>query len=275
VNPQDELDGISATARWTAAARAAESLREDALFVDELAEALAGPEGFARLERYANPGTTEFLAVRTRYLDEVIAEHPLTQVVLVAAGLDTRSVRLNWPPGTVLYELDQPELIAWKEKRLAELSAPHGCERQAVGTDLTGEWDGALRAAGWDPAVPTLWMTEGLLFYLDESDARTLLARLADRSAPGSVLAGDLLSHQSMISEFTQDGLARLRADGCPWRWGTDEPEDLLAACGWTSREVKTPGDEGAHFDRWPWPPLPREVLGFPRNFLFTATVTA
>ncbi|KAB2343414.1 class I SAM-dependent methyltransferase [Actinomadura rudentiformis] len=267
------MNGVSATARWTAAARADETRRDDALFTDELAGELAGPEGFARYERYANPGTTEFLAIRTRYLDEVIGRSAaLTQVVLVAAGLDTRSVRLGWPSGTVLYELDHADLVDEKEKRLAELGARHACERHAIGTDLTGPWDGPLRAAGWDPSVPTLWIVEGLLFYLPEDDARTLLARLASLSAPGSVLAGDLLSHQSMVSEFTQEGLRRLREDGCPWLWGTDRPEDVLAESGWTVREVKVPGEDGASFGRWPWPPLPRGTEGFPMNFLFTAS---
>jgi methyltransferase (TIGR00027 family) len=267
------MEGVSATARWTAAARAEESRRPDALFTDELAEALAGPEGFARWERYGNPGVTEFLAIRTRYLDEVIGRSShLTQVVLVAAGLDTRSVRLDWPAGTVLYELDQPDLMEWKEKRLAELAAAHRCDRHGIGTDLTGPWYESLRAAGWDPSAPTLWIVEGLLFYLPEDDARTLLTTLAAWSAPGSVLAGDVISHQSMISEFTQDGLRRLREDGCPWLWGTDRPEDLLAACGWTVADLKTPGEEGASFGRWPWPPLPRDTLGLPLNYLFTAT---
>ncbi|WP_067812668.1 class I SAM-dependent methyltransferase [Actinomadura kijaniata] len=267
------MNGVSATARWTAAARADETRRDDALFTDDLAADLAGPEGFARYERYANPGTTEFLAIRTRYLDEAIASTPLPQVVLVAAGLDTRSVRLTWPPGTVLYELDHADLIDWKEKRLAELGARHTCERHAIGTDLTGPWDEPLRAAGWDPSAPTLWIAEGLLFYLPEEDARTLLARLASLSAPGSVLAGDLLSHQSMVSEFTQEGLRRLREDGCPWLWGTDDPEEALTGFGWTVEEVKVPGEDGAAFDRWPWPPLPRGTEGLPMNFLFTASL--
>ncbi|MQY06550.1 class I SAM-dependent methyltransferase [Actinomadura macrotermitis] len=266
------MEGVSATARWTAAARAEETRREDRLFTDALAADLAGPEGFARYERYANPGTTEFLAIRTRYLDDVIARHAgLAQVVLVAAGLDTRSARLDWPDGTVLYELDQPDLVEWKEKRLAELDARHRCDRRPVGTDLTGPWEEELAAAGWDQAVPTLWIVEGLLFYLPEAGAHGLLERLAFRSAPGSVLAGDLLGHQSMVSEFTQDGLRRLREDGCPWLWGTDRPEDVLAACGWRVADLKVPGEDGASYGRWPWPPLPRDTVGLPMNHLFTA----
>ncbi|MBW8482817.1 class I SAM-dependent methyltransferase [Actinomadura parmotrematis] len=266
--------GVAATAGWTAAARAAETARPDALFRDDLAAALAGPEGAARYERYANPGTSEFLAVRTRYLDEAIAAHPhLAQVVLVAAGLDARAARLDWPAGTVLYEIDRPALLAAKDARLAELGARPRCDRRAVGADLAGDWRAPLAAAGWDAAAPTLWIVEGLLFYLPEDAARTLLADLATASAPGSVLAGDLLSHQSMVSEFTRDGLGRLREDGCPWLWGSDEPEEVLTTAGWRGPDVRTPGEEGASFGRWPWPPLPRGTLGLPVNYLFTATV--
>jgi methyltransferase (TIGR00027 family) len=267
------MHAVSATARWTAAARAKESRRDDAIFTDRLAEELAGEEGATLFARYDNPGVGEFIAIRTRYLDDVISVRSgLGQVVLLAAGLDTRSVRLTWPPETVLYEIDQADLLEEKDKRLAELGAQHRCARRVVGADLTGAWPQALREAGWDPAAPTLWVVEGLLFYMPEPDARRLVERVAEITAPGSVLAGDLLSHQSMISEFSREGLRRLTEDGCPWLFGTDEPEEFLAGCGWRVTELKTPGQEGASYGRWPWdPPLPRDVMGFPRNFLFIA----
>ncbi len=263
-------EAVAATARWTAAVRAHESGLPDALFTDPYAADLAGEEGFLLLERYGNPGVKEFIAIRTRYLDEAAAAAS-GQVVLLAAGLDTRTARLSWRPGTVVYEVDRPALLEAKEKELAGLGARHGCERASVPADLTGDWPSALRAAGWDPGAPTLWIAEGLLFYLPEADARALVSTVAELSAPGDVLAGDLLSHQSMVSEFSREGLRRLTEDGCPWLFGTDRPEDFLAECGWTPVEVRCPGEPGASFGRWPWEPLPREVEGFPRNFLFTA----
>ncbi|NUW30930.1 SAM-dependent methyltransferase [Nonomuraea sp. SMC257] len=266
------MHSVAATARWTAAARAKESRREDAIFTDPYAERLAGREGATLFARYDNPGVGEFIAIRTRYLDDLIRRGGFGQVVLLAAGMDTRSVRLPWPPGTVLYEVDQPDLLEEKDKRLADLGARHACDRRAVGADLTGDWPAALRAAGWDPSAPTLWVAEGLLFYLPEPAARLLLERVAQAAAPGSVLAGDLLSHQSMISEFSKEGLRRLTEDGCPWLFGTDEPEEFLSGCGWRVTELRMPGEEGASYGRWPWnPPLPREARGFPQNFLFVA----
>jgi hypothetical protein len=53
--------------------------------------------------------------------------------------------------------------------------------------------------------------------------------------------------------------------------FGTDEPEELLAGCGWRAGEVLQPGEDGS--GRWPYLVLPRHVPDVPRNFLFTATL--
>jgi methyltransferase (TIGR00027 family) len=102
------VDPVGGTARLTAAARARETERQDSLFSDPFAAELAGAEGFAALdrqdaaragggERVANP----VFAIRTRFFDEFLLqetrEQQIGQVVLVAAGLDTRALRLVWP----------------------------------------------------------------------------------------------------------------------------------------------------------------------------------
>lgn len=63
----------STTANWIAAARARESARADALFVDRYAEALAGVEGFAILDRQERAsGVSAFIPVRTRFVDDLV-----------------------------------------------------------------------------------------------------------------------------------------------------------------------------------------------------------
>ncbi len=47
----------------------------------------------------------------------------IRQAVILASGLDSRAYRLPWPAGTVVYEIDQPEVIAFKTETLAELGA--------------------------------------------------------------------------------------------------------------------------------------------------------
>lgn len=162
------MEAVSHTAQWTAAARALESDREDSLFSDRFARELAGDVGFELLERYAGAGTVPFLAIRTRFLDEAIttaiSERGIRQVVFVAAGMDTRYLRLTWPEGTTLFELDRPALFEAKAELLPADPAS-GCHRRTVGVDLAGDWEESARAAGLDPRLPTLWMAEGLFFY--------------------------------------------------------------------------------------------------------------
>ena len=109
------------------------------------------------------------IVVRTRFLDDALLRAVRTahQVVIVAAGMDARAYRLAWPDGAVVYELDQPAVIAAKNDVLAD-DDPR-CRRVAVGVDLADDWPTALTESGFDPNAPTVWLIEGLLQYLDEA----------------------------------------------------------------------------------------------------------
>ncbi|MGW2050987.1 class I SAM-dependent methyltransferase [Streptomyces sp. NPDC001858] len=268
------MEAVSFTAQWTAAARAIESERADGLFTDPYARALAGESGFRLLDRYASPVTVEYLALRTAYLDRQVlaaAEQGIRQVVFVAAGMDTRPYRLSWPDGTTLYELDHAELLKAKEEVLAEHAPSPGTTRVTVPVDLAGSWEDALKDAGLDTASATLWVVEGLLYYLPEDAVRRLLQTAVRLSGPGSVLCGDLVSVAALENPVARPFLQALAEDGAPWLFGTDEPEELLAGCGWSVTEVIQPGEDGS--GRWPYLVLPRHVTAVPRNFLLTATL--
>ncbi|GLX49275.1 S-adenosyl-L-methionine-dependent methyltransferase [Streptomyces hygroscopicus subsp. hygroscopicus] len=270
------MEAVSRTAQWTAAARALETEREDRLFADPYARTVAGTTGFELLDRYAGAGTVPFLAIRTTYLDRAIeravGERGLRQVVFLAAGMDTRHYRLTWPDGITLYELDRPALLEAKAAMLAREPEPAGRERRTVAVDLREDWTGSLKEAGWQAERPTLWVVEGLLFFLPEEAVRTLITTLWQHSAPGSVLLGDVISEAALRNPLSRPFMKALEEDGNPWLFGTEEPEQLLVSCGWTVQEVKQPGEEGADFGRWPYPVPPRETPRVPRSFLFTAT---
>jgi methyltransferase (TIGR00027 family) len=88
---------LGLTARWTAGVRARESARADHLFEDPWAEALFGKEGAAWLAQRPEDSTIP-MVIRTRFFDDFLLEtsrrHAIRQVVLMAAGLDTRAFRL-------------------------------------------------------------------------------------------------------------------------------------------------------------------------------------
>ncbi|NEB11256.1 SAM-dependent methyltransferase [Streptomyces coelicoflavus] len=269
------MEAVSYTAQWTAAARALETERDDALFRDPYARAVAGDTGFQLLERYASPVTVEYLALRTAYLDRVLIDsleaHEIEQVVLVAAGMDTRPYRLDWGRKVSVFELDRAALLDVKEEMLADAELSPGLSRTTVGVDLAGSWESALREAGFSTEGRTLWIVEGLLYYLKEDSARGLLATLAHLSGPGALVAGDLISTAALNNPVARPFIKALEEDGAPWLFGTDTPEELLEACGWRVEEVKQPGEEGS--GRWPYHVLPRHVTDVPRNFLFTAAL--
>jgi methyltransferase (TIGR00027 family) len=272
------MDDISYTAMWTAAARALESERANGLFRDDYARHLAQPRGFELLDRYQGAAVADFIAVRTRYIDDAItrvfAETEIRQVVLLANGMDARTHRLNWPDGTLVYEIDHGALLAEKRARLAELGAAPRVPTVSVGVDLSGDWLGALKSSGFDPARRTLWVAEGLVFFLTEDQAGRLFETVASASPAGCRLVVDMTSATLLRHPMTQAFLRRLREDGTPWQFGTDNPEEFLASHGWTVRDLKQPGEPGAGAGRWPYAVEPRETRGVPRNWLISAATT-
>ncbi|EUA52618.1 methyltransferase, TIGR00027 family protein [Mycobacterium xenopi 3993] len=80
--------------------------------------------------------------------------------MILASGLDSRAYRLAWPAGTVVFEVDQPQVVDFKTATLAELGAQPTADRRTVAIDLRNDWPGALQEAGFDPACPTAWIAE-------------------------------------------------------------------------------------------------------------------
>jgi methyltransferase (TIGR00027 family) len=215
------------------------------------------------------------LVIRTKFFDEFLLhatrEHEVHQVVVLAAGMDTRAFRLAWPAHTRLFELDQPELLAQKEQILASAGTSPTCWYRTVGIDLIEEhWPGALLRAGFDPRQPTVWLIEGLLPYLSESTIPHLLNLVTALSASGSCLGLTAINHAMLTSPAMRVFLQFMEQAGIPWLSAMDEPETFLAKRKWIATVVQ-PGEESANFGRWPYPVIPRSIPNVPRTWLVTA----
>jgi hypothetical protein len=104
--------------------------------------------------------------IRTRFFDDYLTAAIAArchQVVLLAAGLDTRALRLAWPAGTRVFEIDLPGVLSFKDSVLAAQGAVPRCERIKVPADLCTDWTAALAEAGFDRSTPAAWLAEGLL----------------------------------------------------------------------------------------------------------------
>lgn len=201
----DLASSVGATATMVAAARAFASRETDALIADPFAEPLVravGIELFTRLldgdEALAiDEGTrllVDVMAVRTRFFDDFFTQATgpsagVRQAVILASGLDSRAYRLPWPAGTTVFEIDQPEVIAFKSQVLADLGAKPAADLRTVGIDLREDWAAALRAAGFDDSAPTAWIAEGLLMYLPPEAQDRLFDEINALSAAGSRIA--------------------------------------------------------------------------------------
>lgn len=163
-----------------------------AAFVAAMPDAYADASTRSAEAREVGARLAAHVVVRTKFYDDYLLDATssgIRQVVLLAAGLDTRAFRLPWPEGTTVVEVDLPETLAFKEQVLTERNSMPTCHRHVVVADLTADWAAAVRDAGFDPAQPTAWLVEGLLIYLTHDDAARLLETVADLSAPGSTVS--------------------------------------------------------------------------------------
>ncbi|MGH3580713.1 MAG: class I SAM-dependent methyltransferase [Mycobacterium sp.] len=216
----DLASSVGATATAVAAARAIASQGPAPLLADPLAEPLVravGLEAFVKLvdddlPAAAEPVFTrrhmrEQMAVRTRFFDDFFTGATaagIRQAVILASGLDTRAYRLDWPAGTVVFEIDQPEVIDFKTSTLTNLGAEPTADRRTVSIDLREDWPTALRDNGFDPTLPTAWIAEGLLVYLPPEAQDRLFDSITALSAPGSRLATEEMDMTSLPANWAE-----------------------------------------------------------------------
>ncbi|WP_029115826.1 class I SAM-dependent methyltransferase [Mycobacterium sp. URHB0044] len=228
----DLASSVGATATMVAAGRAAATRAPHPLITDPFAEPLVRAVGIEALTRMATgelqpdddaanrmKNMADHMAVRTAFFDEFFLDATaagITQAVILASGLDSRAYRLPWPAGTVVFEIDQPDVIEFKTRTLAGLGALPTAMRRTVPIDLRDDWPAALRQAGFDPAKPTAWAAEGLLPYLPADAQDRLLDTVTALSAPGSRFATESSASPDPADE---DSIReRMRNLGARWR---------------------------------------------------------
>jgi methyltransferase (TIGR00027 family) len=263
---------VSDSSRSIAALRAIETEKgEDALFADPFAGALAGEAALARVRGRGLTGDNGRIAIRTKFFDDAVqdalsdgTENKSWQVVLLGAGLDTRAWRLKAArPASVVFEVDVPEVLDGKERllhraplTLAEKYASVKCDL-AVPRRRKRGWLALLEQAGFDRTKKTVWVLEGLLYYLAPSVVQDVLIGTFSVSAPGSRLVASVVNHSS-LTRATKRGATGAKASWASW---SDEPERDFLKTGWCTKTVAQPGDGVANFGRWRGePPVPRET---------------
>ena len=177
----DITTSVGSTALFVAAARALEANKADPLVVDpyaelfcravggEWAELLDGKAPDHKLSSEFGDHFVNFQAARTKFFDTYFyaaADAGVRQIVIPAAGLDSRAYRLAWPNATVVFELDQPEVLEFKRQVLADMGThrlPNAARSRSICV-TTGHMRCWSRAS--TRRAPSAWLAEGLLIYL-------------------------------------------------------------------------------------------------------------
>jgi methyltransferase (TIGR00027 family) len=214
----DIATSVGTTAVMVAAARAAETARDNPLIHDPYAKVLVdgagtGVWGFMLDDEFVAKVADadaeaaavfehmgSYQAVRTHFFDDFVAKAVaagIRQIVILASGLDSRAYRLQWPAGTTVYEIDQPKVLEYKTATLGDHGVTPTAVRRAVPMDLRFDWPNALRDAGFDASVPTAWLAEGLLMYLPADAQDRLFEQVTELSAAGSRIAAETMGVQA------------------------------------------------------------------------------
>jgi methyltransferase (TIGR00027 family) len=262
----DLASSVGATATAVAARRAMASKGPNPLIDDPFAEPLVnavGVEAFIKMMNgdieltdddpaFTSQRLAEGMAVRTRFFDNFFTDASkagVRQAVILAAGLDTRAYRLPWPSGTVVYEIDQPQVIEFKTRTLADLGAAPTADRKAVAVDLRDDWVGALGNIGFSTERPTAWIAEGLLGYLPPDAQDRLFDTITTLSFSGSRIGtGYVPDIRDRIAKRGNEISERWRRLGLNVNWADlvydgerNDAEEYLAALGWQTTVHTTP----------------------------------
>jgi methyltransferase (TIGR00027 family) len=242
---------VSDTALWTAAYRADESERPDALFRDPLARRLAGERGAEIARKVKTPVVRTAVVLRAAVFDRMIAsavrERGFDLVLNLAAGLDTRPYRMDLPADLRWVEVDMPALVAYKDAELAgEVTR---CKLKRVPLDLA---DREARVAFFSHVAGkssrVLAVTEGLLSYLAPEEVASLADDLRAQPAFAEWLTD--LSGAQVIGRVHNAG-DELKAEGqARARFAPAEGTAFFEPHGWVEVEFRDLFEEAPKMGR-------------------------
>ncbi|MGH3561043.1 MAG: class I SAM-dependent methyltransferase [Mycobacterium sp.] len=268
----DIASSVGYTALLVAGWRAVHTASPHPLAADQYAGVFITASGDPYLTGLlAHPPATEdatvfprLYGVQTRFFDEFFrsaTNQGIRQAVILAAGLDSRAYRLDWPAGTTVFEVDQPKVLEFKARVLAAHGAQPKARRREVAVDLREDWSDALTAAGFERERPAAWSMEGLLPYLTGAAQDALFACVDDLSALGSQLAVGALGsgfHRAQLAalEVAHPGLAMSGdVDFSTLTYSDDtktKPAAWLTDHGWAVHNAGSSPDLQASYGRTP-----------------------
>jgi methyltransferase (TIGR00027 family) len=245
---------LKASARMIAGVRAQECQNRLIRMESPHDSIAAGPHGeilAARLQTVL-PQLTEMVHARTQHCDEALRSVPgLAQVVILGAGLDLRPVRLAEEyPDVRFIELDLPEMIEERQRVISQLPVDTALRRTLVPIDFKSEDLIAtlMDQAGYDPALPTVFVYEGCSMYFSEKENKRMFSAVCRLlQHPASRLWVDVVNTAIVKRQSTDPGVSAF-LDGMDelgesFVFGLDDPVAYLRELGFDNVSCTTSGE--------------------------------
>ncbi|EFA76842.1 hypothetical protein PPL_09594 [Heterostelium album PN500] len=172
------------------------------------------------------------MLLRTKYIDDFVQEkinEGFEQFVILGAGLDSRGYRLPFKSGTTVWEVDFPEVLNYKQFVIGNAEIPKVSQANNVfiTSDLlqSKEWTSRMDSTGFNRAKKTIWILEGLVFYIDREGTSLILKTVNSMSASGSGILYETISKRYSYHEKLNPMITLFRVDMITT---TETPTDLL-----------------------------------------------
>jgi methyltransferase (TIGR00027 family) len=161
--------------------------------------------------------------------------------------MDTRAYRLSCLKDSNVFEVDFPEVLEVKSTILqaakesayeSQCSVSKAKSLTRVAADIReNDWMEKLQNAGFLPQKSTVWILEGILYYLAQSNAMQLLRILANNC---------VLTHTVILADFMNKSSTTL--SNSVFQFYSDWPDQLLPSIGFSHVKLSQIGDPDAHF---------------------------
>jgi methyltransferase (TIGR00027 family) len=228
----------SITAQGTAALRALESEKppDQRICYDPLARRLISPGMYYLSKMFAGygnrkaPGLAEFLTCRARFIDDYLQaclQSGIQQLVILGAGLDSRAYRFKQLAEVKVFEVDQPAIQQEKIKRLRKIYGNIPDHLTFVPVDFNRDSLAALFDHGYKVDAITLFIWEGVTYYITAKAVDSTLAFVQSNSAVGSSIIFDYVFTSALTAARKRGEITRMqrysRFTGEPLVFGIDE----------------------------------------------------
>ncbi len=189
-------------------------------------------EAFEVMERHV-PGLMNSLIARVRYFDDYLKKcisANFEQIVILGAGYDTRAYRIKGIKSIKVFEVDHPNTQRFKLKKIKEIysSAPKHITYVSIDFE-TQKLSQELYNNGYNKLLKTLFIIEGLIYYIPPNAAAETLTFIAKNTGKGSAVIFDYFPETVVDGNNKTEIAQNLRIfpqlQGEPLQFGINEEE--------------------------------------------------